>query len=143
MANDENTNWIQNISFGLGIMFLASVGMATLSLVSLVIFVQMITCYDHQLLKIPPLCCKRREVTGFRQEGLEDAPPSFLCQIKVKPKEAEYQTHVTKKIEKRLDKKTHDVLTQYQKDRQAYPQEILLDHKIFPATSSITEHFII
>ena len=142
MANDENTNWIQNISFGLGIMFLASVGMATLSLVSLVIFVQMITCYDHQLLKIPPLCCKRREVTGFRQEGHEENT-NFLCQTKVIREEAAYQTDVLEKIENRLDKKINAVLTQYQKDRQAYPQELLLDHKISPSTVLIKERLVV
>ena len=142
MANDENTNWIQNISFGLGIMFLASVGMATLSLVSLVIFVQMITCYDHQLLKIPPLCCKRKEVTGFRQEGQEENA-NFLCQTKVTREEAAYQTDVLEKIENRLDKKINVVLTQYQKDRQAYPKELLLDHKISPSTVLIKERLVV
>ena len=142
MANDESTNWIQNISFGLGIVFLASVGMATLSLVSLVIFVQMITCYDHQLLKIPPLCCKRKEVTGFRQEGQEENT-NFLCQTKVTREEAAYQTDVLEKIENRLDKKINAVLTQYQKDRQAYPKELLLDHKISPSTVLIKERLVV
>ena len=142
MANDESTNWIQNISFGIGILVLASVGMATLSLVSLVIFVQMITCYDHQLLKIPPLCCKRKEVTGFRQEGQEENT-NFLCQTKVTREEAAYQTDVLEKIENRLDKKINAVLTQYQKDRQAYPKELLLDHKISPSTVLIKERLVV
>ena len=127
------SKWLQKVSFGIGILIIASVGVATVTLISLIILLQMATSYDGQLLIIPPVCSKRKEVTGFRQEGLEE-DSNFLCQTKVAREEAAYQTDVLEKIENRLDKKINAVLTQYQKDRQAYLQELLLDHKIFPST---------
>ena len=95
--------WLQNVSLGVGILIMASVSVATVTIISLSIFLHMATSYDGQLLIIPPVCSKRKEVTGFRQEGLEDAPQSFLCQTKVRPKEAEYQIHVTKKMCRKLN----------------------------------------
>ena len=129
----SESNWLQNVSFGIGILIMASVSVATVTIISLIIVFQMANSYDGQLLINPPVCSKRKEVTGFRQEGLgEDS--NFLCQTKVTREEAAYHTDVLEKIENRLDKKINAVLTQYQKDRQAYPQELLLDHKIFPST---------
>ena len=134
--------WLQNVSLGVGILIMASVSVATVTIISLSIFLHMATSYDGQLLIIPPVCSKRKEVTGFRQEGLEENT-NFLCQTKVTREEAAYQTDVLEKIENRLDKKINAVLTQYQKDRQAYPQELLLDHKISPSTVLIKERLVV
>ena len=134
--------WLQNVSLGVGILIMASVSVATVTIISLSIFLHMATSYDGQLLIIPPVCSKRKEVTGFRQEGHEENT-NFLCQTKVTREEAAYQTDVLEKIENRLDKKINAVLTQYQKDRQAYPQELLLDHKISPSTVLIKERLVV
>ena len=134
--------WLQNVSLGIGILIMASVGVATVTIISLIIFLQMATSYNGQLLIIPPVCSKRKEVTGFRQEGQEENA-NFLCQTKVTREEAAYQTDVLEKIENRLDKKINVVLTQHQKDRQAYPQELLLDHKISPSTVLIKERLVV
>ena len=134
--------WLQNVSLGIGTLIMASVGVATVTIISLIIFLQMVTSYDGQLLIIPPVCSKRKEVTGFHQEGQEENT-NFLCQTKVTREEAAYQTDVLEKIENRLDKKINAVLTQYQKDRQAYPQELLLDHKISPSTVLIKERLVV